>query len=96
MKYFPYPDNRGQTHYEDCYRERRHHNCAVAEVDRLIAEVSKLRDALQEVVHATSEDNELLPLHYKQVQDIARKALDLVSTQQCQHSWHLLLTRKNR
>lgn len=39
---FPYPDNPGQTHYDGCWRERHHHNCAVAEVERLRAEVKKL------------------------------------------------------
>ena len=32
---YPYPDNNGQTHYEECYRERGHHNCAVREIERL-------------------------------------------------------------
>jgi hypothetical protein len=36
----PYPERRGQTHYESCYRDRGHHNCAVAEVDRLRAELA--------------------------------------------------------
>ena len=31
----PYDDNRGQTHYPDCYRDRGHHNCAVDKVDQL-------------------------------------------------------------
>ena len=42
MNTFPYPDDSGQTHYENCYRERKHHNCAIAEVDRLCTEHREL------------------------------------------------------
>lgn len=31
----PYPDNPGSTHYEGCWRDRGHHNCAVREIERL-------------------------------------------------------------
>lgn len=31
----PYADNPGATHYDGCWRDRGHHNCAVAEVERL-------------------------------------------------------------
>jgi hypothetical protein len=34
----PYPDNPGATHFDGCWRTRGHHNCAVAEVERLRAE----------------------------------------------------------
>jgi hypothetical protein len=40
---YPYPEDAGRTHYEGCWRERGHHNCAVAEVERLRA-VSGGRD----------------------------------------------------
>ena len=83
MKYFPYPDNRGQTHYEDCYRERRHHNCAVAEVDRLIAENRQLHDALDRIIHNAGYGGWDLQSAYA----YGRKVLESVSTQQCQHSW---------
>lgn len=43
---FPYPPDTGRTHWDDCWRERGHHNCAVARVERLEAE----RDALREQV----------------------------------------------
>lgn len=33
MGTLPYPENPGQTHYEGCWRERGHHNCAVAMLD---------------------------------------------------------------
>lgn len=34
----PYPENPGATHYDGCWRDRGHHNCAVA----LLAEQSAL------------------------------------------------------
>lgn len=33
----PYPEDRGRTHWPGCWRERGHHNCAVAEIERLTA-----------------------------------------------------------
>ena len=31
----PYPENPGKTHWEGCWRDRGHHNCAVLEITRL-------------------------------------------------------------
>ena len=31
----PYPDNKGKTHWEGCWRDKGHHNCAVDEIERL-------------------------------------------------------------
>ena len=45
MSELPYLANRGQTHFEGCYRERHHHNCAVARVDHLDAQLEALRGA---------------------------------------------------
>jgi hypothetical protein len=45
---YPYPEDTGRTHWEGCWRERGHHNCAVAEVERLAAD--PLRAMLAEVV----------------------------------------------
>lgn len=32
MSDLPYPDDKGQTHYAGCWRERGHHNCAIARI----------------------------------------------------------------
>ena len=32
---YPHPDDPGQTHCDECWQWPRHHNCAVAKVDRL-------------------------------------------------------------
>lgn len=39
---YPYPPDDGSTHWDGCWRERRHHNCAVGEIKRL-------REALEEI-----------------------------------------------
>lgn len=39
----PYPDNDGQTHWDGCWSERGHHNCAVEEVRRLRKGVAAIR-----------------------------------------------------
>jgi hypothetical protein len=44
MSEYPYPDNRGQTHHEGCYRRPHHHNCAVAEIERLEAELADCKE----------------------------------------------------
>lgn len=35
LRWVPYEDDKGRTHWEGCWRERGHHNCAVAMVERL-------------------------------------------------------------
>lgn len=35
----PYPNDEGRTHWDGCWRERGHHKCAVAEADRLRAQL---------------------------------------------------------
>ena len=42
MTDLPYPDDPGRTHWDGCYRERGHHNCAVAKIDQLEEELRKL------------------------------------------------------
>lgn len=39
----PEPD-RGKTHYEGCWRDRGHHGCAIAEVERLMRELAVIGD----------------------------------------------------
>lgn len=34
---YPYPRDIGRTHYDGCWQNRKHHNCAVAEADNLRA-----------------------------------------------------------
>ena len=46
MTAYPYPDDPGQTHYDGCWRERGHHNCAMREVERLQNEVKDLQSIL--------------------------------------------------
>jgi hypothetical protein len=55
MRNLPYPNNRGQTHFKGCYRERHHHNCAVVEADHLRAllmdskyEIKRLKKMLKD------------------------------------------------
>jgi len=45
---FPYPENPGRTHYEGCYRDKGHHNCAVGQVDRLRGVIGGLAGVVQE------------------------------------------------
>lgn len=51
---YPYPEEGHRTHWEGCYRERRHHNCAVARVDQLTARVEELETYIK--VHEATED----------------------------------------
>lgn len=44
----PYPEDQGRTHWDGCWRELGHHNCAVRKVDRLLA--------AQEQVDAAADD----------------------------------------
>ena len=36
--------NRISTHYEGCWRDQKHHECAVARCERLQAEIERLRE----------------------------------------------------
>ena len=36
----------GRTHYDGCWHDRRHHDCAVREIERLRRERDELRAAL--------------------------------------------------
>lgn len=45
-KDMPYPADHYGTHWEGCYRERRHHNCAVEMVDHLSAYIAALEERL--------------------------------------------------
>ena len=47
MTDYPYPANPGQSHFEGCFREVKHHNCAVAEVDRLRADLAWAREVVR-------------------------------------------------
>lgn len=44
MSDLPYPENEGHTHWDECWKERGHHNCAVAKVERLTRENEELRE----------------------------------------------------
>jgi FtsZ-binding cell division protein ZapB len=60
---YPYEDETGQTHFDGCWTQRGHHNCAVANVYRLAREVEGLRlnvESLQNKVNALKDDNEEL------------------------------------
>lgn len=37
----------GRTHYDGCWHDRRHHDCAVREIERLRRERDELRAALR-------------------------------------------------
>lgn len=52
---YPYPPDPGQTHSADCWQWRGHHNCAVAEVDRLRAENALMRRVMDRLVAITDE-----------------------------------------
>ena len=53
MSDYPYPLNDGGTHWEGCWRERRHHNCAVLEADRLKL---RLRTTAQMLIERVGAD----------------------------------------
>lgn len=52
----PYPPDEGRTHYDGCWRNRGHHNCAVAHADRLIAELRKTQPTGWTCVHDVFHD----------------------------------------
>ena len=59
MSSLPYPDNPGQTHYEGCWRDPHHHNCAVAQVHELVKSVmegQQLTDKDAEIERLTVEN----------------------------------------
>jgi len=39
---YPYEPDTGRTHYEGCWRERGHHNCAVAYAEAAEARIQEL------------------------------------------------------
>jgi hypothetical protein len=39
---YPYPDDPGGTHWHECWRNAGHHNCAVAEIERLREQINQL------------------------------------------------------
>jgi len=45
----PYPDDKGQTHYPGCWRERGHHNCAVAEIERVMLVNAQLTEKFRHI-----------------------------------------------
>jgi hypothetical protein len=45
---FPYPQNPGATHYQDCYMDKGHHNCAIVRVRHLEARVEQLQQELRD------------------------------------------------
>lgn len=45
-KKLPYPENPGQTHFDGCWREPGHHNCAVALLYERMAEPPAARQRL--------------------------------------------------
>lgn len=47
MSRLPYPENRGQTHHEECFRTPGHHNCAVRRVAHLEAQLAGVNGALE-------------------------------------------------
>lgn len=58
----PEPIDRGRTHYEGCWRERGHHNCAIERIAVLEAEARTLRaktlDDAGNVLAATARGQE--------------------------------------
>lgn len=58
---FPYETDGHRTHYAGCYRTKGHHNCAVAEVDRLkreLAGMEKVMEAAESVAVQTLIDED--------------------------------------
>lgn len=47
--------NEGTTHWEGCWRE--HHECAVAEIERLLEEIDRRKRAAMEILEAIRESN---------------------------------------
>ena len=54
---YPYDDEPGQTHFDGCYRYRKHHNCAVREIESLTRERDALRKQLREAQEARQQWN---------------------------------------
>lgn len=42
MSDLPYPPDTGRTHYEGCWQNPGHHNCAVARVRQLEAQITEM------------------------------------------------------
>ena len=52
-----------QTHHEECWLQRRHHDCAVAKIERLTAELQAAREQLLE----DTADNERLRVALQEI-----------------------------
>jgi len=60
IEQLPYPENRGKTHYEGCFRQRDHHNCAVRRINDLTAEnimCRRTNKALREQIQGESDEH---------------------------------------
>ena len=47
---YPYPSRNGQTHCDECWQLPRHHNCAVAKIDRLETHVTEALKLLESIM----------------------------------------------
>lgn len=59
---YPYPEDEGQTHYEGCWRERGHHNCAVKRAEGLRDRVEQLKSGQKDLLDNVANSAETIQL----------------------------------
>ena len=45
----PYPPNNGKTHWEGCWKDRGHHNCAMKEIEQQAQQIAELEKEIEEL-----------------------------------------------
>ena len=84
---YPYEINKGQTHYEGCWKDPGHHNCATDRVYALEAQNKALREALPASPRwAVTRRRGVVLLRYLGQERNEARAL-------CQQAWELIRPR---
>jgi hypothetical protein len=87
----PYPEDRGGTHWDGCWRDRGHHNCAMAEIERLSAPSERAAALPPTDTEALRERMETTIAYYFQThgvgEDVSARVLSerLIGAVQAQH-----------
>lgn len=68
----PYPPDEGRTHYDGCYIERGHHNCAITEIESLRAQLAVEQQAVGNLLAVIHRDGG----HYQGEHGLAKACAD--------------------